>query len=145
MFKISTDIEYTLQKKYNDANIPMIVNDLFDELIRKTLFDGSTNIREFGKFISYKIEDENGTKIRFKFVSSRSLKLKLTTDTYILDKMPIKAKHKFDEKNEEKCKDKQQKKKLNKQTEDLAIIHGNQRTIENICKFEIEKLIEDEQ
>ena len=105
MIRIPEDLMKELTDKYPDANIRHIVQLLFDNILEKTLKDGSCMITEFGKFESFKtFSTKLQTEvIRFKFRISPVLEKKIKFDKYLLDNAPVKAKVPFTEVNLEKC------------------------------------------
>ena len=78
---------------------------LFDNILEKTLKDGSCMVTEFGKFESFKtFSTKLQTEvIRFKFRISPVLEKKIKFDKYLLDNAPVKAKVPFTNINLEKC------------------------------------------
>ena len=69
--------------------IEKIIDELFEEIIKKTLYDGSCSILNFGKFFSYKVFSNFLGKFvpRFKFSVSRALTKKIRDDLYIQERM----------------------------------------------------------
>ncbi len=99
--QISQDILNTLQKKFPEANIRSIVDNLFFEILDTTFKDGSTTVKGVGKFHSFVTFSKRiGTNVvRFKFRPSTSLIKKIRQDPYLLKNLPIKSQEPFTENN----------------------------------------------
>lgn len=139
MFELPKDIEYNLKKKYPDLNISIIFNDIIDEVLRKTFTDGACTIRKLGKFLAYQTYSTRLGKntCKFKFMTSSTFNKKISNDQYLLDNLPIKSKGKFDENNQEKCKDYQNKKLENHELRKQSQQNERERTKERLAKIEI--------
>lgn len=116
MFKLPLDIENELMKKYPHVDIINLFHDLTTLVIQKACFDGSCPIREFGKFIAFKIYSHRLKKdtVRFKFKHSISFLNRIKNDKYMTEKLAVKETVPFTEYHQQKCADKQNRKtKLN--------------------------------
>ena len=111
-----------------------IVSSIFQQILDKTLNDGSCLVREFGKFISFKtFSTKIGQDvIRFKFKLSQSLDKRIKNDAFLLERAPIQAKKDFGDEEEERCKDKRVQKKYNVEAQREASNLGNEKTRENL-------------
>ncbi len=105
MIKVSEEIEKELEKKYPNTDIKNIIENLFKCIIEKTLKDGSCNIREFGKFTSFKTYSKKleCDVVRMKFRLSNSIENKIKKDKYLLGIVAAKAKVPFTEEHQAKC------------------------------------------
>jgi len=113
MFKLPVDIETDLIKKYPNVDISNFVHDMITFIIQKACFDGSCSIRDFGKFLSYKIYSSRLGKetVRFKFKHSTSFLNRIKNDKYMLEKLAVRIAVPFTEQHEKKCADKQDRKR----------------------------------
>ena len=139
MYKLPTDVEVELQKKFQNVHIPTIVQYVFQTILEKSLKDGSCSIREFGKFISFRTRSNKIGQdvIRFKFKLSNTLGNKLKVDQYLLDNMPIKATCIFAEENEERTIDKKEQKQANVQAQKEAERLGKEKTKSQLATNEV--------
>ncbi|HQF36719.1 MAG TPA: hypothetical protein PLL26_03730 [Candidatus Dojkabacteria bacterium] len=139
MFKLPLDVEMDLQKKFQNAHIPTLVQYIFQAILEKTLKDGSCSVREFGKFITFRTRSNKIGQdvIRFKFKISNTLSNKLKTDQYLLDNMPVKAPTVFTTEHEEKTKNKKEQQKLNITAQKTAEKLGKEKTKSNLVTNEI--------
>jgi len=144
MFKLPIDIENEIIRKYPDVDVINLFHDLTTIAIQKTCFDGSCNIRDFGKFIAYKIYSTRTGKdvVRFKFKLSTSFVNRLKNDKYLLEKLAIKIAVPFTEKNKQKCADKQDKKRyINTRIPEIQK-YTDEKTNHRIATQEILKILE---
>lgn len=144
MYKLSEDIVLNLKKKFPNADIENIIQYLFMEILQKTLNDGSSQIREFGKFISFATYSSKLQRevIRFKFKPSTALISKLNNDQYLLNNIPVKSKIPFNENHKQKCLDKKENKEINSQAQIEAERLGTKRTIKNVIQHDIKDLLD---
>jgi len=139
VYKLPTDVEVELQKKFQNVHIPTIVQYVFQTILEKSLKDGSCSIREFGKFISFRTRSNKIGQdvIRFKFKLSNTLGNKLKVDQYLLDNMPIKATCIFAEENEKRTIDKKEQKQANVQAQKEAERLGKEKTKSQLATNEV--------
>jgi hypothetical protein len=139
VFKLPEDLEAELQKKFQNAHIPTIVQYIFQAILEKSLRDGSCSVREFGKFISFRTRSNKIGQdvIRFKFKLSNTLSNKLRIDQYLLDSIPIKAPTVFTTEHEQKTKDKKLQQKANIGAQKEAEKLGKEKTKSNLVTNEI--------
>ena len=132
-----------LQRKFPDVHIKTITQHIFQSIFDKTLKDGSCNIREFGKFISFQTKSSKLGRnvIRLKFRLSTSLEMKIKTDNYLLNNIPVKSSMIFDDKNEEKCKDKRGIRNANVAAAKEASNIGKKRSEDSVVEFEVSRII----
>ena len=104
-YKLPTDLESELQKRFPEVHIPTIVDAIFQSIIGKIIRHSNCTVREFGKFIAFVTHSEKLSKdtVRFKFKLSSALNKKLKSDQYLLDNLPVKAQNVFNEKNRQVC------------------------------------------
>ncbi len=105
-FKLPTSLENSLQEKYEDVHIKLLIENLFQSILEKTFEDGSCVIKGFGKFIAFKTYSKRiGSEVvRFKFRPAQALTKKIRKDIYLLENLSIQANIPFTEKNADKCK-----------------------------------------
>ena len=139
MFKLPEDLEIELQKKFQNAHIPTLVQYIFQGLLEKSLKDGSCSIREFGKFITFRTRSNKIGQdvIRFKFKISNTLNNKLKIDQYLLENMPVKAATVFTTEHEQKTKDKKLQQNANITAQKAAEKLGRVKTKSQLATNEI--------
>lgn len=142
MFILSEDIEIKLQKKYPDIHIKSIIDDIFREIIEKTIKDGSTVIKGFGKFVSYasysgKLDTD---VIRFKFKASNAFMGKIKKDEYLLNNAIKPAKRFIGNKLTDRT---GEIRKENLENMKTSLTSGNEKTKEKLALYQIESLLED--
>lgn len=139
MFKLPEDVEVELQKKFQNAHIPTLVQYIFQSILEKTLRDGSCSIREFGKFLSFRTRSNKTGQdvIRVKFKLTNTLINKLRNDKYLLENMPVKASNVFTSEHIEKTKDKKEQQKANITAQKEAEKLGKEKTKDQLVTNEI--------
>ena len=143
MFKLPLDIENELIRKYPNIDITNLFHDLITLIIQKSCFDGSCHIREFGKFVAYKVYSHRLKKntVRFKFKHSLSFLNRLKNDKYIINKLAIKAIVPFTEEHKKQCLDKQDN-KIKHSVYSKACKHTKEQTKYKVATQEILKILE---
>jgi nucleoid DNA-binding protein len=139
MFKLPPDLEADLQKKFQNAHIPTLVQYIFQAILEKSLKDGSCSIREFGKFITFRTRSNKIGQdvIRLKFKIANTLGNKLRIDPYLLDNIPVKAATVFTPEHEEKTRDKKLQQKANITAQKEAEKLGKIKTKDHLATNEI--------
>lgn len=139
MYKLPEDLEIELQKKFQNAHIPTLVQYIFQGILEKTLRDGSCSIREYGKFLSFKTRSNKIGQdvIRLKFKISNTLNNKLRSDRYLLDNIPVKAINVFSDKHEQNTKDKKIQQTANVLAQKTAEKLGKEKTKSQLVTNEI--------
>jgi len=139
MFKLPPDLEADLQKKFQNAHIPTLVQYIFQAILEKSLKDGSCSIREFGKFITFRTRSNKIGQdvIRLKFKIANTLGNKLRIDPYLLDNIPVKAATVFTPEHEEKTRDKKPQQKANITAQKEAEKLGKIKTKDHLATNEI--------
>lgn len=143
-YKLPEDIQDELQKKYQNINIQDLTNDLFTMILNKAMSDGSTTIREFGKFTAFKTFSTRIQRdvVRFKFKTTISLSQKLNTDEYISTGLIVKESNPFTEKNECICQEKRENRINQSQLLQEASKKSKEATQEYLAKQKILKILE---
>ena len=139
MFKLPEDLEADLQKKFQNAHIPTLVQYVFQGILEKALRDGSCSVREFGKFITFRTRSNKIGQdvIRFKFKLSNTLSSKLRIDQYLLDNIPVKAATVFTTKHEQNTKNKKLQQNANITAQKAAEKLGKEKTKSQLATNEI--------
>jgi hypothetical protein len=139
VYKLPEDLEIELQKKFQNAHIPTLVQYIFQGIIEKTLKDGSCSVREFGKFLSFRTRSNKIGQdvIRFKFKLSNTLNNKLRIDQYLLDNIPVKAINVFNDKHEQNTKNKKLQQNANSTAQKAAEKLGKEKTKSQLVTNEI--------
>jgi hypothetical protein len=139
VYKLPEDLEIELQKKFQNAHIPTLVQYIFQGILEKTLRDGSCSIREYGKFLSFKTRSNKIGQdvIRLKFKISNTLNNKLRSDRYLLDNIPVKAINVFGDKHEQNTKDKKIQQTANVLAQKTAEKLGKEKTKSQLVTNEI--------
>lgn len=139
MFKLPEDLEADLQKKFQNAHIPTLVQYVFQGILEKALRDGSCSVREFGKFITFRTRSNKIGQdvIRFKFKLSNTLSSKLRIDQYLLDNIPVKAATVFTTEHEQNTKNKKLQQNANITAQKAAEKLGKEKTKSQLATNEI--------
>jgi nucleoid DNA-binding protein len=144
MYSLPEDLELEIQKKYQNVHVRELVDHIFRLILNKTLNHGSCQIREFGRFISYKTKSTKTSTyvIRFKFRTSTTLDKKIKNDQYYLKNIPVKANVPFGIENEKKCENKKSITYANLQAEREAEREARNQTKKHIVIHEIDSILE---
>ena len=142
-YKLPADIESELQKRFPEVHVPSIVDAIFQSIISKITRHSSCTVREFGKFTAFVTHSEKLSKdtVRFKFKISSALNKKIKSDQYLLENLPVKAQNVFDEKNQEVCESKQNKKHANLAAISEANKISKKKTDEAVAAETVSKII----
>ena len=144
MFRLPKDIENELIHKYPHVDVVNLFHDTITLMVQKSCFDGLCSIREFGKFLAFKVFSSRLGKetIRFKFKHSISFLNRLKNDKYIIENLAIKAPVPFTDEHEKKCKPNRNKRV--DATNFLAQAHKNtkEKTNYRVATQEILKILE---
>ncbi len=145
MYTLPEDLEYDIQKKFQNVHVRELVDHIFRAILNKTLNDGSCQIRELGKFTAYKTRSaKTGSDVvRFKFRTSTTLDKKIKNDPYYLKNVPARANVVFGEQNEKICKDKRSITQANLMAEKEAERIGRSKTKKQIVAHEIDTILSD--
>lgn len=90
-FKLPADVVSSLKKEFPDIkHIEKIVNKVFDLILKKVIKDGACTITRFGYFFGYKSLSSRTKEVlpRIKFAISRTLRLDIQNDQYLMDQIP---------------------------------------------------------
>lgn len=144
MYKLPADIQDKLQQDYPEVNIEDIIHKMFTMILEKTTADGTTTIREFGKFMAFKIFSTRTQKetVRFKFRITSSLTNKLNNDDFISQNLTTKEANQFTDKHEEKCKTKRDQKRKNYEMIQEANKKSKETTQEHLARERILDILE---
>ncbi len=144
-YSLPDDIENKLKRRFPNAPIKQIADEIFDEVVNKTITDGACAIRQLGKFVCYKTKSSKTSQdvIRFKFRISPTFDKSLKTDDYHLLNMPIRAKVPFSEQHEEVCKNKRDLRDANIEAQREAEKLGKINTKKNLVTDEVERILDD--
>ena len=146
MYKLPEDVVLEIKRKHpNIINIERVIDDTFNEIVEKTFKDGSCQIRNLGKFISFQSFSTrtNDNVAKFKFYISQVFKNKIKNDKYLLESLPIKAQVPFTNANKEKCGDLQHEIKLaNVKAREDASKESSKKSKERLAKHEILAILE---
>jgi len=145
-YSLSEDIENKLKKRFPNIPIKQIVDEIFDEIVKKTVTDGACSIRQLGKFVSYKTKSSKTLQdvVRFKFRISPTFDKCLKTDDYHLMNLPVRTKVPFNEQHEEVCKDKRNIRDANIEAQRESERLGKINTNKNIIIDEVENILEED-
>jgi hypothetical protein len=148
MFTLPKDCELAISEKYKDIpdhQIHSIIDDIFQEIVKKTTLDSSCTVRGLGKFICFKYFDKRRgiDALRFKFTPSYIFKNKLNADEHLLRRVPIKTPAIF--KNTYLVTDEAalEQTRYNKNAEFKATTHSRKRTQEKLAEKVIMDILKD--
>ena len=91
IFKLPPDVVSSLKKEFPDVkNVEKIIDKVFDLILRKVIKDGACTITRFGYFFGYKSISSRTKELlpRIKFSISRTLRLDIQNDQYLMDQIP---------------------------------------------------------
>ena len=90
LFKLPPDVVASIKKEFPEVkNINKLINSIFDKILRKVIRDGACTITRFGYFFGYKSFSNRIGQVlpRIKFSISRTLRLDIQDDQYLMDQM----------------------------------------------------------
>ena len=103
MYRLPNDVQRRLRNKFpHISELDEIVNSVFEEIIEKTLNDGSCTVYRLGLFYSYKaFSKKRGTYVpRLKFQISRTLLNRMIDDEYVMQRITKVMDRVFDKEKE---------------------------------------------
>ena len=126
------------------VHVREIFHEIIQSIFNKTINHGSCTIREFGKFVSFVTPSTRLGRdtIRFKFSTSSALMNRIKNDTYLLNNLPVKSKHTFEEQHEQICEPKRDQRDENFKARNEAEKLGREKTQEFIARQELMDLLD---